>query len=79
MMFFGMVMFFLPIMALFSWIPIIGGIFSFIIIVIALLLTVGFSLITISIAWIYFRPVLGIMMLAGGLFVLIISKVIYFS
>ena len=72
-------MFFLPIMALFSWIPIIGGIFSFIIIVISLLLTLGFSLITISIAWIYFRPVLGIMMLGVGLFVLLVSKIIYFS
>ena len=79
MMFFGMVMFFLPIMALFSWIPIIGGIFSFICVVIALLLTSGFSLITISVAWIYFRPILGIMMLMGGLAVLEMSKVIYFA
>lgn len=67
----GFYLLFSPIMALFAWIPLIGGLLKSIISFAALIATffvaVTSSLLVIAIAWIFYRPLIGVpLLLATG-------------
>ena len=63
-----------PISAISSYVPLFGKIVGGIVGVIAFLLGLVQSLIVIAIAWIRFRPVVGISLLAGALLLFILAK-----
>ncbi|TGN14707.1 TMEM43 family protein [Leptospira ilyithenensis] len=69
-MFLGFRLLFGPIAAAGGWIPILGGILEMGVSIVAGILAFSFSFITIAIAWIFFRPLLGIglLVLGGGAF-----------
>lgn len=60
----GVSMLFGPAKSLFSWIPLVGEVTGFLFFVVALLIGMTISLLTISISWIAVRPLLGITLLA---------------
>ncbi len=65
-MFLGFRLLFGPIAAAGGWIPILGGILEMGVSIVAGILAFSFSFVTISIAWIFFRPLLGLGLLALG-------------
>ncbi|TGN19631.1 TMEM43 family protein [Leptospira idonii] len=69
-MFFGFKLLFGPIAAAGGWIPILGGILEMGVSLVAGILSFSLSFTTIAIAWIFFRPLLGIglLLLGGGAF-----------
>ncbi|WP_411821468.1 TMEM43 family protein [Leptospira sp. 'Mane'] len=69
-MFLGFRLLFGPIAAAGGWIPILGGILEMGVSIVAGILAFSFSFVTIAIAWIFFRPILGIglLLLGGGAF-----------
>ncbi len=66
-MFMGFRLLFGPIAAAGGWIPILGGILEMGVSIVAGILAFSLSFMTISIAWIFFRPVLGISLLLLGI------------
>ena len=70
MMFIGMTMIFKPISTFGDVVPVVGSILSMGTGVIAFVIALFFSLLTIAIAWIVYRPLLGIILLliGGGVF-----------
>jgi len=66
MMFAGLSMVGRPIAVVADFIPMIGSFFRVGIGLFAFLLSFGFSLITIAIAWVFYRPLLGILLLSLG-------------
>ncbi|MDZ4726281.1 MAG: TMEM43 family protein [Leptospira sp.] len=65
-MFFGFRLLFGPIAAAGGWIPILGGILEMGVSLVAGILAFSLSFVTIAIAWIFFRPLLGISLLVLG-------------
>ena len=76
LMFFGFNLFLRPLSVLADVIPFLGSLVGGATALIALLLSLGISLVIIAISWIFFRPLLGIslLVLAIGCLVLIIKK-----
>uniref|UniRef100_A0A7S3XAY4 Uncharacterized protein n=1 Tax=Strombidinopsis acuminata TaxID=141414 RepID=A0A7S3XAY4_9SPIT len=73
----GFYLLFSPIMALLAWIPLIGGllkaIVSFAAIIATFVVAVTTSLLVISIAWVFYRPLIGVPLLmatGAGIFAL---------
>lgn len=67
-------LFFSPILALLGWIPIIGSlletIVGFAVFILAFIMSLAFSMITIALAWLFYRPLVGIsLILAMGVMV----------
>jgi len=67
LMFFGFNLLFGPLDTIVRMIPIIGAVIDFGTTVIAAILAAAFSFITIAIGWIFYRPLIGILLLAVGL------------
>ncbi|MDF3818366.1 TMEM43 family protein [Leptospira sp. 96542] len=67
MMFLGFRLIFGPIAAVGGMIPILGTILDLGVSLVAGILTISFSLVTIAVAWIFFRPILGITLLVIGI------------
>ncbi len=67
MMFFGLKMIFEPLKVLADVVPFIGTIVGMGTGFIAFILAAGFSLITIAVGWVYYRPLIGIPLLIAGL------------
>ena len=78
MMFFGLSMVFKPLSVLADVLPILGDLVEMGMGFVAGLIALVCSLITIAVAWIFFRPVLGIILLviAGALIGLLIKKMV---
>ena len=76
MMFAGLQMVFRPLSVLTSVVPLIGRIIRAGTGIIAFLISLVFSLLTIGIAWVYYRPVLGVILLtvAAGVIILITGR-----
>jgi hypothetical protein len=77
MMFFGIALLFSPIIALVKWIPLVGSLLSYgvalAVWIFALVLAFTLSTLTIALAWIYYRPLYGLLLLAlvtGGILIL---------
>ena len=68
MMFMGLAMFFRPLSVLGDVIPFVGSLIGMGTTIVAFLLAAALSLVTIAVAWIYYRPLLGI-----GLLVLAVA------
>lgn len=67
-MFIGICLLFSPIIYTLTWIPLIGYMmahgFSFIVAIFALILSITLSALTIGLAWLYYRPLLGLALLS---------------
>ena len=67
MMYIGIVLTFTPVIALLKWIPLVGWLFakvlSFVVYIFAFVVSVAGTLLTISIAWIWYRPLYGLCLL----------------
>ena len=76
MMYFGLSMVFRPLSVLADVLPILGDIVGMGMGLVAGLISLICALVTIAIAWIFFRPILGIILLvvAGGLLFLLVRK-----
>ena len=74
MMFIGLSMILKPLSTVMDVIPILGSITSGITGVFAFIIALGLSLITIAIAWVFFRPMIGIPLLLVGLAALIVPR-----
>ena len=72
---FGVYLFFAPLLALLSWIPILGTLISFIFFLFSLSVGFSLSLLTIAIAWLFYRPLIGGIMIAGAVGLYIITVV----
>ena len=72
----GVAAIFKPISTLSSFVPILGGLVNTAVGLVALILGLAISLVVIAIAWIRFRPLVGILLLVavGGLVFLLIKK-----
>jgi hypothetical protein len=68
MMFGGVYLIFYPFIALLKWIPLIGWLLgkvaSLVVIIFAFIVSVSLTLLTIALAWLFYRPLLGITLLA---------------
>jgi hypothetical protein len=80
MMFFGICLLFSPIIALVSWIPLVGSLLGMGIAIavgiFALVLAVILTSLTIAIAWLYYRPLFGACLLgvvAVGILILVLG------
>lgn len=73
MMTFGVYFFFAPLMAIFNWIPILGTLISILFFIFSLSVGISFSLITISIAWFFYRPIIGFFMVCGSILLYILT------
>ena len=66
---FGIWLLFSPIIAALAWIPLVGYLLStgvsIVVIVFALVLSATLSLLTIALAWLYYRPLFGLLLLTG--------------
>jgi hypothetical protein len=64
MMFFGIILMFAPLLYMIRWIPLVGWLVahgvSFVILIFSLVFSTTFAAMTIGLAWIYYRPVKGI-------------------
>jgi hypothetical protein len=72
-MFLGVLLVFRPLVTIGDVVPIIGTILGFGAGLIAFIVSIVFTSLTIAIAWIFFRPLIGILMLlvaGGGIFAL---------
>ena len=67
MMFFGLKMIFEPLRVIADVVPFIGSIVGFGTGIVAFLLAAGFSLLTIAVGWVFYRPIIGIPLLIAGL------------
>ncbi len=76
MMFFGVLLMFSPLTQFSDYVPILGNIVGGAVAIVAFLVAAGCALITISIAWLFYRPLLGVPLLIVG--VLCICGLIYF-
>ncbi len=76
LMFVGISMVFKPIVTLGDVVPFVGSILNFGIGVFAFVVSLAFSLITIAIAWIFYRPLLGIALLLVGIGAFVAFKVL---
>lgn len=60
-------MFFSPILALLGWVPVIGSllksIVGFAVFILAFIMSIAFSMTTIALAWLFYRPLIGISLL----------------
>ena len=65
-----------PISTIASFVPILGGIVGFTLFLISLLLSLAISLIVIAIAWVFYRPLLGILLLVISIGLIIGVKAI---
>ncbi|TNV79109.1 hypothetical protein FGO68_gene10230 [Halteria grandinella] len=70
LLFFGILLLFSPLIALVSWIPLVGYLlahgFSFIAGILSLILSVVFSVLTIGLAWLFYRPLLGLLLIISA-------------
>lgn len=68
MMMFGIALLFSPIIALVKWIPLVGSLLAFgvgiAVWIFALVLAFTLTALTIGLAWIYYRPLYGLCLLA---------------
>ena len=76
MMTFGVFLFFAPLLALLNWIPILGTLISIIFFIFSLSVGLSLSLLTISIAWFFYRPIVGIFMISFSVLLYIITVVL---
>lgn len=64
----GFYFLFAPIIATLSWIPLVGWLLSGIVaiaaVIFAIVVGISISLLTIAVAWVFYRPLIGIMLLA---------------
>jgi hypothetical protein len=76
MMFIGLAMVFKPLSVLGDVIPFVGSMIGAGMGLFAFLISVGFSLLTVAIAWIFYRPLLGVplLLLAGGALYLVFAR-----
>jgi hypothetical protein len=74
MMFVGLILILKPLSAIMDVVPILGSIASGIAGVVAFFIALGFAVITIAIAWIFFRPLLGIPLLVVGVGAIVGAK-----
>ena len=65
-----------PIQKVASYVPVLGAIFNGATTLVAIILGIAISIIDIAIAWIFYRPVLGIILLAVALALIVISVII---
>lgn len=72
---FGVYLFFAPLIALLNWIPILGTLVAIIFFLFSLSLGLSFSLIVISIAWFYYRPMIGGIMVTGAVALYVITVI----
>ena len=63
----GISLLFGPISTISSFVPILGGIVGFSVFLIAILAGLAISLVDIAIAWLFYRPLLGIILLAAAM------------
>ena len=76
----GIYLLFSPIIAMFKWIPLIGwllgGVIQIAAAVFALILGSIFHMLTLALAWIYYRPLFGLLLLTGvGLLITLLFTV----
>jgi hypothetical protein len=68
LLFFGIGLLFSPIIALLTWIPLVGWalghVVSIAVWIFALVLSTTLAMLTISLAWLYYRPLYGLLFLA---------------
>jgi hypothetical protein len=76
MMVIGLNMILKPVSTVMDVIPLLGRIGGGLLGIAAFLLALGFAFVTISIAWVAFRPLVGIPLLAAGLAALILPRVL---
>jgi hypothetical protein len=80
MMVLGLYMIFEPIVNLFGYIPLVGGLISgivgFAFLLAAILISILLYIITISIAWVYYHPKVGLVLLGIGAIVLAVILII---
>lgn len=76
MMFGGVTMVFKPISVLFDVLPILGDITGFAFSIVALLIALPCSLATISVAWLFYRPLLAIGLIVAGVVLLAAAVVL---
>ncbi|MEQ8790816.1 MAG: TMEM43 family protein [Pirellulaceae bacterium] len=81
MMFFGLLLIMRPVTALADFVPILGGVVGGIAFLIAGLISVALSFITIAISWVVVRPLIGIpllivalLLLAGAIYLIVKSR-----
>lgn len=72
-MVFGVYLFFGPLLALFNWIPILGTLISFLFFIFSLSFGFSLSLIVISVAWFFYRPAVGLIMVGGSILLYILT------
>ena len=65
-----------PIQKLASYVPVLGAIFNGATTLFAILIGTALSIIDIAIAWIFYRPVLGIILLAVAVTLIVLSVVL---
>ena len=69
MMFIGIWLLFSPLIAACAWIPLVGYMLahgvSFVVMIFALILSATLTMLTIAVAWVYYRPLFGILLLTG--------------
>lgn len=79
LMWFGIWLLFSPIIYTLSWIPLVGYFvasgFSFVAGLFALILSIVFTLTTIGVAWVFYRPVFGLCLL--GAVMLLVAVIIF--
>jgi hypothetical protein len=68
LMFFGTMLLFSPVVYVIYWIPLVGWLMakgvSFIVSVFALVFSITFTSLTIGLAWLYYRPLYGVILLS---------------
>jgi hypothetical protein len=78
-MWFGIYLLFSPLITLLSWIPLVGSLIaagaSIITIIFSFVLAIFFTILTLGIAWFYYRPVLAL--IAIGTSMLIIGLILF--
>ena len=69
MLFIGIYLLFTPIINVLNWIPLVGWLFasgvSLVALIIAFVFSLIFTFLTIAIAWLYYRPLYGILMIVA--------------
>ncbi|MBI1374465.1 MAG: hypothetical protein GC159_17245 [Phycisphaera sp.] len=73
MMFLGLVMMMGPLHTFFDVIPFVGNIVGGVTAIAAGILAVSMSSITIGVAWVFYRPLLGVPLLAGGIALIVLT------
>jgi hypothetical protein len=76
MMFFGVLLMMRPLTALANFVPILGSIVGFFAFVIALLVSLVLSLITIAVSWVFVRPIVGIPLLLVAVALAVVAIVL---